>query len=290
MNQTQDYYYKKGNMILSHGIWGEGRSDSFLKTLIEALWAELNNLDGWCDLDDGCWQMFKEKIRWLDGQESVSETYRDVRSVTRDFIIGLTFYFVMSGQKPVLRDIHYPRLTRWYRMTSTLHNWRQYLITGKDKYLHRYERKAIRDIKRDMLTEPIRKKLYAIYKERQAQGKSWKWVESISEWFGIVGYVKHLEALKAYTVNSDQVKSCLLSCGVIPEWNYALRVMCGDILTSEDLVAIRNFLGGKGYLWTSNERPMRTLLPFTERYQNDKHFLHWLMVREYGKNWKEIET
>jgi len=288
MNQTQDYFFMKDEMILSRGIWGEGRGDTFLKTAIEALWSDMENNSDWCSLDEGCFNMYHNKVRWLDGQQSAPKGYRNVKSVTRDFIVGLTFYFIGSEQREALLVKPYKRFSWWYRMTSGLYNWSKYIRTRKLVYLHRYERKAIRSIKIHMFTESFRKKLCRLSDERKAQGRKWKWIRKVSNLFGYMGYVKHLAAMKAYAVDSDQVKSALLSLAEIPKWNYALRVMCGDILEYDDLHAIKHYVGRKGYMWTSNELLERDALADTERYQCDKHLLHWLMNQEYGFYWKNM--
>lgn len=303
---NQQHYYKSEDtmMILAHspdweyrklGIRPDGRGDEFMKLLWEGLWAKQQAIEpDDTDLEQGAYVMYANKIRWTDGeippQKGVNskgipyKPFRSVFSVTRDYIIGLTMYFHFTGNHHILKEVHYPRLTKWYRMTSGLYHWHRFLIDGRQRSFSRYERLTCRSIRMHMFTEPLRKYLVKKSHKHDYQLETREGLWKLAHWFGFWPFVKFLHAKKAYTIGSEKVKRCLLEHAEIPRWNYAIRVMCNDRLDPKDLNAIQNYQDCEGFQWGMEEWETKRDIPKTDTYQVAAHCLAWLMGREYSSN------
>ena len=165
--------------------------------------------------------------------------YRPQKSMTRD-IITMLLCAVYWHQCEMIRDIEIPkRLNR-----GSFKHWVDYLMTGDDKYKVKYEK-------------------------RQRRGLRFK--------IKYPGYVKHLNAWRAWLVKSD-VKEDILKH--IPKWNMLCRMLCGERVDWEDVIL---YQGSNGYLWMADTPPNNPVICTEhEPFQMDEEILRFVYE---NRNW-----
>jgi len=139
--------------------------------------------------------------------------YRPRKDITRDPYITV-ICAIFWHQYEMIRDINIP-----YRISRpSMRNWKKYLETRDSKYKDRYEFWAKLSI-------------------------------DISSAFKFPAFVKSLNALMAFTAQSNEVKAHLLP--FIPCWNYANRMLCGDNAISES--DVKSYISQRGWIWNADK-------------------------------------
>ena len=102
----------------------------------------------------------------------------------------------------------------------------------------------------------------------------------MSHWFGLHPFVKFLHAMRCYTIQSKKVQARLLNHCAVPDWNYAIRMMCGDRFTDLEWKDIDTYKDSKGFAWGLEYEPTKRDIPFSDDYQPSRHFLYWLVDKD----------
>lgn len=121
----------------------------------------------------------------------------------------------------------------WFVYNLEFYFWIKYLKTGKESYRKKFEQ-----------INTLPKKAFA----------------------------RFLDGLKAYTVESEKMKSKILA--KCPDWNLGLRALCGIIDPGAG-----DYKAQKGFLWQSEDYYDHKILPEGQTYYLDKDFLD-LMIKQ----------
>lgn len=158
------------------------------------------------------------------------QKYRPQHNITRDPYVIAIFSLIMD-MDPDYQKIRIP--ARLYN--PTMWNWVEYCKTGEDKYLARYERLTLLEMK-------------------------------ISKF---EGHVLFLSALMAYTVDSSTIMNELYE--ICPAWNIGVKGLCGELISIDQ---IKSYIPKISFQWGNKdwmdpEDEVRVL----EGPQPDKDFL-----------------
>ena len=256
-----NYYYwcitPEGKWLFHVG-WSQGRGDLVWRMAIYAL------ITGDVDVIKACIKLLNGRKRWPDLLNMDNDSrnmieywlYKVIHKLglradkkakpqnrmSRDPFIMLTCA-IYWHQYEMIRDLKIP----WRINNPSLWFWKKYLETNDKLFKLKYE--------------------------------SWtKFSINISSIFGFKGYVKSLLAWRAFIARSYEVKGHLID--YIPYWNYANRLLCGDIIDEQD---VKSYASSDGWIWnadTPKDNPQ--WLGEGEPIYLDKEYLNFVYE---NRNW-----